>query len=105
MKKGLNIHSSNKLEKNNPTISHTHRPISLPTNTHNKSLYEKLIKLGIPIIKTISQTIKDLINILKQTNNAITSHAGIYSIPCKDCNKHYIGITQKNLEKRMYEHK
>ena len=34
-----------------------------------------------------------------------TSHADIYSIPCKDCNKHYNGETQPNLEKRIYEHK
>ena len=34
-----------------------------------------------------------------------TSHAGIYSIPSKDCNRYYIGKTQCNLEKRIYEHK
>ena len=26
-------------------------------------------------------------------------------MPCKDCNKHYIGETQHNLEKRIYQHK
>ena len=37
--------------------------------------------------------------------NETTSHAGIYSIPFKDCDKHYIGKTQHNLEKRIQEHK
>ena len=35
----------------------------------------------------------------------MTSHTGIYSIPGKDCNKHYIGETQCNLQKRIYKHK
>ena len=47
---------------------------------------------------------KNLTNLTKRTNNETTSHAGIYYIPCKDCNKHYIGETQRNLEKRIYEH-
>ena len=51
-------------------------------------------------IQTTSQTIKNLTNISKQTNNETTSHAGIYSIPRKDCNKHYIGKTQHNLGKK-----
>ena len=93
--------SSNKLQKNTPTIPITHRPISQPNNTHNKPLNHKLTKLGIPVI----QTIKNLTNILKRNNNATTGHTGIYSIPCKDCNKHDIGKTQCNLEKRIYEYK
>ena len=52
-----------------------------------------------------TETIKNLTNITKWTNNETTSHTGIYSIPCKDCNKHYIYKTQYNLEKRIYEHK
>ena len=41
----------------------------------------------------------------KLTNNETTFHEDIYSIPCKDCNKHYIGETERNLEKRIYERK
>ena len=29
----------------------------------------------------------------------IYAHTGIYSVPCKDCTKHYIGETQCNLKK------
>ena len=71
------MNSSNKLKKN---ILMTHRHISFPTNTHNKPLYDKLTKLGIPIIQTTTQTIKNLTKMLKRINNLSTSHADIYSI-------------------------
>ena len=67
-KQALNIHSSNNLKKNTPTIPVTHRPK--------------------PTIQTTSRTIKDLSNISKCTNNATTCHEVIYSIPWKDCDKH-----------------
>ena len=104
-KKILSIPSSNKLKKNSLTAPITHRPTSLSTNTYNKPPFDKLNKLEITVLQTTSQTIKNLTNISKQTNNPTTSHAGIYSIPCKDCNKHYICETQRNLEKSIYEHK
>ena len=103
-KKALAIHSSNKPKKKKPIIPITHRPISLPTNRHKITLYDKLTKFGIPIIQTTSQTIKNLTNITKWTKSETTFHAGIYSIPFKDCNKHYTGETQFNLEKRIYGH-
>ena len=72
--------------------------------TH-KPLYDKLSELGIPIIQTTSKTIKNLTKISKHTNNATISHADIYSILYKDCDKYYISKTQHNLEKRIYLHK
>ena len=64
-------------------------------------VYIYIYSLRISIIQTISQTIKDLTNITKRTNRETTSHADIYSITCKDCNKHYIGKTQRNQEKTI----
>ena len=98
-KKEFNIHSSNKLKKNTPTIPITYRSISLPTNAH-KNLYDKSNKLGIPIVQTALKTIKNLTNISKRTSNTTTSHAGIYLIPGKDSNKHYISETKRTLEKK-----
>ena len=54
-----------------------------------------------PIMQNTTQTIRNLTNISKQTNNETTSHAGIYSILCKDGNKHYIGETKGKLEKNL----
>ena len=42
---------------------------------------------------------------MQRTNNATTPHIGIYSILCKYFDKHYIGETQRNLEKIKYEYK
>ena len=39
---------------------------------------------------------------MKGANNEITYRKGIYSISCKDCNKHYISKTQCNLEKNQW---
>ena len=43
-KKALKIHLSNEPKENNPTIPITHRLISIPTNTYDKPLYNKLTK-------------------------------------------------------------
>ena len=52
-------------------------------------------------MQTLSKKIKNLRNISKRTNNETTSHAGIYSISCKDCNKHFIGETQPIDKKNL----
>ena len=62
-KKALNIHLLSKLKENTPTIPITYRLLSLPTNIYKKPFHDKLTKLGIPIIQTTSQTIKNLTNI------------------------------------------
>ena len=47
----------------------------------------------------------NLSNMSKRIANINTSHAGLYSIPWKDCDKYYIGETQCNLVKMIYKHK
>ena len=62
------------MQRGTNTQTHTHNPtipISRPTNTHNKPLYDKLTKFEILIIKTTSLTIKNLANISKRTNTYI----------------------------------
>ena len=66
--KKLLIYTHQTKEKQ-PHYFHYPQTISLPNNTHNKPRYDKLIKLGIPIIQTTSQTIKNLTNISKQTKH------------------------------------
>ena len=92
-KKTLHMHSSKKLKKNTPSISISHR------RTYTTNLFDELIKLGILIIQTTSQTIKNFTNILKRTNNITTFHIGIYAIPCNDCDKYY--IHKHNSDKKM----
>ena len=44
-------------------------------------------------------------NNIYNTNNATSSHTGIYSIPYKDCNKQYVDETQRYLQKRNTKEK
>ena len=104
-KKTFIIHSSNKFEKNTLTIPISHRRISLPTNTHNKPLCDKLTNIGIPIFETTSQTIKNVTNISKRSKNITISHAGIYFFAWKYYDRHYIDKKTKQSRKRIYEHK
>ena len=53
----------NKPKKNNPTIPIIYRPNSLTNNAYNIALYDKLTKLGISIIQTTLQSIKNFTSI------------------------------------------
>ena len=96
-KNALKIHPSNKPKKNNLTFPITHRPISLPMNTHNIALYNKLIKLVKPIIKTISQTIKNLTNL----SNEPTTKPPLMQRLQQTLHR----LNPKQSRKRTHEHK
>ena len=63
-----------------------------------------LNKAGVSVVQTSSMTIE---NILKKGRNKNQREevAGVYSIPCKDCDKMYIGETFRGLKTRIREHK
>ena len=42
---------------------------------------------------------------LIQNKPSIASESGVYKIPCKNCDKNYIGETGRTLKKRIDEHK
>ncbi|MEO0688224.1 MAG: GIY-YIG nuclease family protein, partial [Cyanobacteria bacterium J06649_11] len=87
--------------------------------TENKNSFENKIKL--PYLDTIKQVTKPLgkdnpfifsypntlgskvINVNKAENTK--EKVGVYEIPCKGCDKSYIGYTCRNLEQRLKEHK
>ena len=58
------------------------------------------IKTATHTTKTIKQTLK---NNFKNTN--LLSDVGVYNIRRLDCNKLYIGETNRNLNIRIYKHK
>ena len=60
-------------------------------------------KLDVQIAESTSTTIKDLIK--EKPKTIPKSDAGIYMIPCRDCNQCYIGETARTIKKRIYEHK
>ena len=57
-------------------------------------------------IKTVTNSLKTINNLIndKNNNNHVESRAGDYELPCRDCNKKYVGETCRRL-KRIYTHK
>ena len=56
-----------------------------------------------PIVFSYPRTVGSaLINVYQKTRDVT---AGVYQIPCKDCDKSYYGQTGRSLDKRIYEHK
>ena len=56
-----------------------------------------------PIVFSYPRTVESiLINVYQKTRNTT---AGVYKIPCKDCDKAYYGQTGRSLQNRITEHK
>ena len=105
-KKALQSFSrNNKLKTNTPDTSLINRHLILPTHTKNTIIYNTLNKLRIPTTLSTSQTIRETLKKTRHLSQTPTSKAGIYTIPCDNCNKVYIGETQRELKKRLDEHK
>ena len=62
-----------------------------------------LNKLNVKTTSLPSKTIRELVHSNSQRN--IFSDAGVYSIPCKNCELKYIGETSRNLHVHLKEHK
>jgi len=75
---------------------------------YNPSLDEKrrMFKgAGIDIVFTYPNTLRNTLIRHNITSSAIETSPGIYTIPCKDCPKFYIGETGRTFEKRINEHR
>ena len=77
--------------------------ITLPNNSSSHSITNNLYKLNIRTTSLPSKTTHELVHSCTQRN--IFFDAGVYCIPCKDCNLKYIGETSRNLHVRLKEHK
>ena len=76
--------------------------ISLPKISINTDI-QNILGKDIKIVEKMSKTIgSQLRKIPGKINEA---EGGIYKIPCKDCNKIYIGETGKNLQTRIKQHR
>ena len=61
--------------------------------------------VGIDIVFTYPNTLRNTLVKHNATSGAPETSPGIYTIPCKDCPKFYIGETGRAFEKRITEHK
>ena len=76
--------------------------IVIPFSREVRNVTEILGKNN-PIIFSYPRTIGSaLINVYQNRNEAT---AGVYRIPCKDCDKSYYGQTGRSLSQRITEHK
>ena len=91
-----------KIMKNNGNIKKEEkRRIILNTNETTQDLKRK-INNELQIIPKTSTTINDILR--KKTKITENRTGSIYKVPCKDCNKQYIGETNRMLTKRIREH-
>ena len=87
----------------NNTTSDLKKYITLPNNSATKIINQNLNRLGFTIVIKNTKTIGDLI---KTKHNSTTQEkAGVYQVPCADCDRVYVGETARSLHQRMYEHK
>ena len=81
---------------------------SLAVLPYYPGLTEKLKRcLSSHNIKVVSEPIRKIGDILGSTKDPISKNLRqgvIYSIPCHDCHKHYIGETKRCFETRHKEH-
>ena len=75
----------------------------LPNTSVADKVSPLLRKVGTRVVKTGSVTVG---NILKgRKSRSDVRKAGVYSVPCTQCSKVYIGETFRGIEKRLSEHK
>ena len=80
---------------------------SLAVFPYYPGLTEKLKRLSSHNIKVVSKPIRKIGDILGSTKDPINKNVRqgvIYSIPCHDCQKYYIGETKRCFESRQKEH-
>ena len=90
--------------KKKPEEAELRKPkrVILPTNKKTVNLSKSLNREVHQVVTTTSKTIRQL---LRPKGAAPTETAGVYKVPCKTCQKIYIGETSRSLTERLKEHK
>ena len=91
-----------RLNDNCHPVERLKNTLVLPFNPNLFAAKSLLKKLNISLVFTYNDTIK---NYLIKNSPSTEISGCIYKIPCKDCNKFYIGQTSKKLEQRIKQHK
>ena len=78
--------------------------ISVPYNAYTKSIIKPILaKSNCTLHYKASNTLRS--NLVKTKPKLVNDDVGVYSIPCQDCNKSYIGQTGRSVSERIKEHK
>ena len=71
----------------------------------SEALSRKIRKLGVKVHAKPTNTIRSQLVHPKDKPGKLQASGVIYQIDCKDCEENYIGETERNLHKRVKEHK
>ena len=95
--------AESRYHRNNINDSNTANCITpcLPYHKPFESVSQLLSKFNVRVVYKYENTIKNLL-IKNSPNN---DRCCIYKIPCKQCNRFYIGQTAKSVPKRISQHK
>ena len=85
-----------------PDKNNTNRKIILPSSSAAINAINVFRESSADIVISTTQTIKQLLH--KRTDER-SDTAGIYKIPCNNCEKVYIGETSRKVDDRIKEHK
>ena len=82
------------------------KSLYVPYHPHTKRLY-KMIKeeFGFKVIYKKTQTLGDILQKIGRTIEKQYKRNTVYSIPCQQCPKKYVGQTTATLKKRCSEHR
>ena len=84
------------------TVNSYQNKIKIPYLSTLKQLVDPLGKRN-PFIFSYPKTIgSSVVNVYQKREN---KEVGVYTIPCKNCDKSYVGFTNKSLSQRIVEHK
>ena len=70
-----------------------------------EALSRKIRKLGVSVHAKPTNTIRSQLVHPKDKTDKLDTSGVIYKIDCQDCDHSYIGETERNLHKRLKEHK
>ncbi|XP_065084688.1 uncharacterized protein LOC135706931 [Ochlerotatus camptorhynchus] len=96
------------LKKKNNQISEQFKYRSIPNIPILTSALAAILKTEYPTVKIAPRMIKTTKTLLRPIDDPILpqqQHNVIYSIPCRNCEKVYIGMTTNHLKKRLSGHK
>ncbi|XP_065077334.1 uncharacterized protein LOC135700684 [Ochlerotatus camptorhynchus] len=94
--------------ENNNQISEQLKYRSMPNIPILTAALAAILKTEYPTVKIAPRTIKTTKTLLQPIKDPIVTqqqHNVIYSIPCRNCEKVYIGMTTNHLKKRLSGHK
>ena len=92
-------------EQNKPTTK-TRVRVSLPYINGTSEKTARLLRpFNIDIAHKPTQKLRTYFSKHKDKTTTMQKRNAIYSIPCKNCEQHYIGQTSKKIETRLTEHK